>query len=143
MNTNHEQNIKTSIAIPYYGSLCLPPSGLERIYFVADIDSRSKSVDSMKLKVWNPRKEPDISRWLKEQGVAGVICNDSTTPSHVALDSEGIWVIFQQEGEAADLAERWARGEIARTGVYGCGQPKVQGTVATLQFPELSGRNGL
>lgn len=142
MNANHEQNIKTRIAIPYYGTLCLPPSGLERIYFVADIAPGSSSVDGMKLKVWNPRKEPDLSRWFREQGVAGVICNDSTTPSHVALDAEGIWVILRQDGEAAELAERWARGEIAR-GAYGSAQSNAQEMVPTLKFPELSGRNGL
>lgn len=123
MNANNALHNTTRIAIPYYGTLCIPPSGLERVYFLADVDLGSKSVGSMILSVWNPKKYPDISRWLKQQGVAGVICSDSTTPSHVALDAEGLWIILQQDGEASELAECWARGEIRRGSQFRCGQP--------------------
>ncbi len=63
------------------------------------------------LKVWDPKTESNLSSWLRQQKVAGLICSDNGSQYQRALDHEKIWVIWKQEGEVAEIVERWANGE--------------------------------
>ncbi|HEU0265342.1 MAG TPA: hypothetical protein VFR01_06400 [Geobacterales bacterium] len=103
------------VAVPYYGSLSAPPLGLARLYFVAEVDSESRSVMDVSLQVWDPKSERNLSVWLREQGIEGIICSDRNSPYQVALKKVNIWVLWQQEGEVVDLVERWARGDVRQS----------------------------
>lgn len=98
------------VAVPYYGSLSLPPLGLSRLFFVALVDTVSSKVGGMEIQVWDPKTEPNLSVWMRKQGFSGVICSDSGSHYEVALNAENIWLMGKQEGEAAELVERWAAG---------------------------------
>lgn len=107
MKTNHRQKDATRIAVPYYGALSLPPSGLSRVFFMVEVTVENRSVDNISLQVWNPKKEPNLSTWLRQLGTDGVICSDNPSQYEVALNSEGIWVQWKQEGEVHEVVERW------------------------------------
>ena len=104
------------VAVPYYGSLSLPPLGLSRLFFVALLDTASSKVGGMEIQVWDPKKEPNLSVWMRKQGFSGVICSDSDSHYKVALNAENIWLMGRQEGEAAELVERWAAGALVESG---------------------------
>lgn len=103
------------VAVPYYGSLTLPPLGLSRLFFVAVVDTASKKVGRIDIQVWDPRNEPNLSVWMRQQGFSGVICSDSGYHYQVALNAENIWLVGNQEGEAAELVERWATGALCES----------------------------
>jgi predicted Fe-Mo cluster-binding NifX family protein len=105
----------TRIAVPYYGALSLPPSGLSRVFFLVEVNQEAKSVDNISLQVWNPKKEPNLSSWLKLLGTNGVICSDTPSQYEVALNTEGIWVQWKQEGEVHEVVERWLQSTPERT----------------------------
>ena len=104
------------VAVPYYGSLSLPPLGLSRLFFVAPVDTQSSKVGRIEIQVWDPKKEPNLSVWMRKQGFSGVICSDSGSHYQVALNAENIWLVGRQEGEAAELVERWAAGAMDEAG---------------------------
>lgn len=106
--TNHT----TLVAVPYYGSLSLPRLGLSRLFFVAAVDTATRRVCRIEIQVWDPNKEPNLSVWMRKQGFSGVICSDSGSHYERALDAENIWLVGKQEGEAAELVERWAAGDL-------------------------------
>ena len=111
--TNKKQVL---VAVPYYGSLSLPPLGLSRLFFIAPVDTASRRVGPMKIQVWDPKEEPNLSVWMRKQELSGVICNDSGSHYRVALNAENIWLLGKQEGEAAELLERWAAGALDESG---------------------------
>lgn len=98
---------KMTIAVPYYGSLSLPPSGLSRIFFLAEVDLERKSIVNVALQVWDPKKEPNLFVWLKQMETDGLICSDAPSNYEVALSAEGIWVQWGQEGEVQEVVQRW------------------------------------
>jgi hypothetical protein len=100
------------VAVPYYGSLSLPPLGLSRLFFVAAVDTASRKVGRVEIQVWDPKKEPNLSVWMRTQGFSGVICSDSGSHYKVALNAQNIWLLGNHEGEAAELVERWAAGAL-------------------------------
>lgn len=100
------------IAVPYYGSLSMPPLGLSRVFFFAAVDSATGKLRRVGIEVWDPNQEPNLSVWMREQGVCGVICSDSGSHFTVALQAQNIWLIGNKDGEAAELAERWAAGAL-------------------------------
>jgi predicted Fe-Mo cluster-binding NifX family protein len=112
MNINRQLHRFVQIAVPYYGILSFPPLGLARIYFVVKVDPATRTAVNIELKVWNPRQVPNLSIWLRELGIAGVICSDCGSQYQIALNNENIWVLWRQQGEVEEVVERWARGEI-------------------------------
>jgi hypothetical protein len=111
MKTHHDQKDTTRIAVPYYGALSLPPSGLSRVFFMVEVSPKNKSVDNISLQVWNPKKEPNLSSWLRQLGTNGVICSDNPSQYEVALSTEGIWIQWKQEGEVHEVVERWLQSK--------------------------------
>jgi hypothetical protein len=100
---------KALIAVPYYGSLSHPPSGLTRIYFLVNVDLAEMKIAELSLQVWNPKKEPNLFRWLRQVETDGVICSDSPSKYEVGLKAEGMWVQWGQEGEVHEVVHRWMR----------------------------------
>jgi predicted Fe-Mo cluster-binding NifX family protein len=113
--SEHQINNSILVAVPYYGSLTLPPLGLSRLFFVAFVDTGSNKVERMEIQVWDPWKDLNLSAWMRKQGFSGVICSDSGSHYQVALNAENIWLMGNQEGEAAELVERWAAGTLVES----------------------------
>lgn len=105
----HRPEDETLIAVPYYGTLSLPPSGLARIFFLVKVDLIQKAIASLTLQVWNPKKEPNLFRWLRQVEADGVICGDSPLKYEVGLHAEGLWVKWGEKGEVHEIIERWMR----------------------------------
>ena len=110
MKTNR-QNHLTRIAVPYYGALSLPPSGLSRVFFLVEVNLESQSADNISLQVWNPKTEPNLSSWLRQLETDGVICSDNPSQYETALNAEGIWIQWKQEGEVHEVIERWIKSK--------------------------------
>lgn len=98
---------KTIIAVPYYGALSLPPSGLSRIYFMVEVHLEKKAIADITLQVWDPKKEPTLFVWLRQMETDGLICCDAPSNYAVALHAEGIWVEWGQEGEVHEVVQTW------------------------------------
>lgn len=107
----HRSNQTVLVAVPYYGTLTLPPLGLSRVFFIATVDIAANKASNIELQVWDPKKEANLSVWMRGLGISGVMCSDSRSPYQIALNAENIWVLWEQEGEVNDLVERWAAGE--------------------------------
>lgn len=97
--------------MPYYGALSLPRSGLSRVYFIADVNLDNQQIGELALRVWDPKKEPNLSGWLKQEQVNGIICSDSSCQYEVALQSEGIWAMWGRTGEVSEMIDQWLREE--------------------------------
>lgn len=129
--TSCHQNSKTRIAVPYYGALSLPPSGLSRLFFLAEVGIETRSIDKISLQVWNPKKDPNLSTWMRQLGTEGLICSDNPSHHETAFNSEGIWVQWRQEGEVHTLIERWLRSQSGRPRashtdpLEGCDAPRI------------------
>lgn len=131
MKTN--RNNMTHIAVPYYGALSLPPSGLSRVFFLVEVNMETRSVNNISLQVWNPKKEPNLSSWLRQLGTNGVICSDSPSQYEVALNTEGIWVQWKQEGEVHEVVERWLQSRPERGQAPAYESPAGSGVPCTLK----------
>lgn len=99
------------IAVPYYGTLSLPRSGLSRVYFIGEVDLRNGKIGELALMVWDPKKEPNLSSWLKQEQVNGIICSDSICQYEVAFQNEGIWTKCGCAGEVSEMIDQWLRDE--------------------------------
>jgi len=92
-------NEKATIAIPFYGSLIRPGKGLENIYLQGDYDPDSHQIENLSVKVWNPKIEGRLQKWLASQGVKSVFCRDHNDRYEALLSEEGITVIEQNDLE--------------------------------------------
>ncbi len=97
------------VAVPVYGSRVLPRFGLARTFRLAARDG--VEVRDLGERVWDPTREPRLARWLRDQGVEGVLCGGIHPRFQVALELEGLWVLWGQRGEVGSVLARWVRGE--------------------------------
>ena len=96
------------VAVPYYGPLVRPNVGLEKVYFVADVDLQSNTMKSVSVKVWNPKVRRDLPDWIKKSGISGIICTDLTSTYENYFTSKDIWISYAEEGDVKELVEQWA-----------------------------------
>ncbi len=97
------------VAVPVSGSRVFPRFGLARTFRLAARDG--VEVRNLGERVWDPTREPRLARWLRDQGVEGVLCGGIHPRFQVALELEGLWVLWGQRGEVGSVLARWARGE--------------------------------
>lgn len=64
------------VAVPYYGHLHRPKMGYERVYFIVDADGTQEKGLDVRLGVWDHRKEPALPDWLKNNGIASLVCRE-------------------------------------------------------------------
>jgi predicted Fe-Mo cluster-binding NifX family protein len=102
----------TRVAIPYYGPILLPCAGIEKVYYVADVDKEQKKVLNIELMVWDHKDEAILGDWLKEQRVEGIISSDVRCVPQVGLEGDGIWIYWGQTGDITEIINRFAKGEI-------------------------------
>ncbi len=112
--TGHERKGKAMrIAVPYYGNLVRPGYGLERIYFLADVNLATGHPTSVCMQVWNLRECHELSRWLRLHGIAGVLCSDENPCLADDFQAAGISIWQQERGELPEMIARWTRGRAA------------------------------
>ena len=98
------------IAFPYYGNMMRPGAGIEKLYFIADVDIRTFALKKVCLDIWNSKSAPELTGWLKEKGVDGLVCRDECRSYFRSFEAAGIWVLLDK---ALDL--RWLEGMAAQT----------------------------
>ncbi|PLY03762.1 MAG: hypothetical protein C0624_06590 [Desulfuromonas sp.] len=99
-------NEKSTIAIPYYGSLVRPGRGLEQIFLKGDYNPQSHQVENVAVSVWDPKSEGRLHKWLAAQGVKKVCCRDHNERYEALLSEEGITVV--DEDQDLLLGAGWA-----------------------------------
>jgi len=99
-------NEKSTIAIPYYGSLVRPGRGLEHIFLKGDYNPESHQVENLAISIWDSKSEGRLHKWLASQGVKRVFCRDRNARYEALLLEEGIALV---EGDQdAVLGSGWA-----------------------------------
>jgi len=98
------------IAFPYYGDMVRPGAGIEKLYFIADVDLRTFALKKVCLDVWNSRSVPELPGWLKNKGVDGLVCRDECKSYIKSFERAGIWVLLDK---ALDM--RWLESLAAQT----------------------------
>lgn len=69
----------TTLAVPYYGNLYHSSTGYEHVFFIISYDNEAECSREISMKVWDDKQTPDLTAWLKENEVFGVVCSDSET----------------------------------------------------------------
>ena len=97
-------NEKSTIAIPYYGSLIRPGRGLENIFLKGEYDPNSNQLENVSVSIWNPKNEGRLPKWLAAQGIKGIFCRDRNARYEELLSAEGIEMINQDDDQLIDAA---------------------------------------
>lgn len=105
---------------------------------MVEVNLGSKAVDNISLQVWNPKKEPNLSCWLRQLGTEGVICSDNPSQYEVALSAEGIWVQWKQEGEVHEVVERWLQSQPDRASAFKSERPAESAACALKPLWQLN-----
>lgn len=109
MTTNSSiAKMTARVAVPYYGALKRPSTGLERIYFFADVDAKTGKLTDLSMGIWNISQQPQLSSWLKGNGVEGLLCSDLRLDCERSLADAGLWVKCGQQGELVEVVTRWS-----------------------------------
>ncbi|PLY03256.1 MAG: hypothetical protein C0623_02025 [Desulfuromonas sp.] len=94
----------TTLAVPYYGNLYHSTTGLERIFFIVNYDTVMECLQDIQLQVWDQNKNPELHKWLEENGVYGVVCRDpESMPLIEKVANEGITVLEQGSKRAQTI----------------------------------------
>jgi hypothetical protein len=110
MKTVHTKETRIRIAVPYYGALLHPQSGIATIYFIAHVDTGSRQILGLQMRVWDASRQPHLSLWLLQQEVCGLICLETKSPYVARLQHEGVWVHFGQNRDADEMVTDWLHG---------------------------------
>lgn len=79
------------VAVPYYGRLHRARLGYERIYFIVETgDADEKDLD-VRLGVWDHKKEQTLPEWLKNIGVASLVCREEPE-MHISQTMAGLGI---------------------------------------------------
>jgi len=113
MNKN-DQNNSIRIAAPYYGSMSHPSRGLNNLYFLIDIDRKSRQVERMHVSVWNPSENSRLGSWFSKNGIRTLICNTIENCLAKELNESGVRIdTLENVSTDADIIKKirtWLRG---------------------------------
>ncbi|PLX84362.1 MAG: hypothetical protein C0617_08270 [Desulfuromonas sp.] len=101
------------VAVPYYGAMIRPGAGLERVYFLVDVDPAAGSFRNLGMHIWDSRAHPEFPTWLSRKGVQGLICGDDRPAYEGVLKKAGIWVRWGKAGDLEDLVGGMVRDRAA------------------------------
>ena len=91
------------IAVPYYGNLTDPRTGLANLFFLAN----TRGEQSLELSVWDVEKHPRLADWFRAERVSGLLCREKDHHQMRELQKEGIWVVGGGIGEAEEIFADW------------------------------------
>lgn len=95
------------LAVPCYGDRVLPRFGQVRDFFLVDFDPQTRIVCGLQRRSWDPLSQPQLSRWLKSQGIWAVLCGGIHPRFQAALGAEEIGVIWGFRGEVEEVVKAW------------------------------------
>ncbi len=104
---------KIKVAVPFYGCLFRPGKGMEKIYFVVEVERNSGSYGKVSLQIWNSGEEGGLVHWLSRQKIQGLVCSDRHKGFETALLRNGIRVCWGSEGELEEMIAFWNRAQAA------------------------------
>ena len=94
------------VAVPYYGRLYRAKFGYERIYFIVEAGAAKQKELDVKLGVWDHKKEQSLPEWLKNNGVASLVCREEPECSiNKAMAGLGIKVLHEGNNDASRLMQ--------------------------------------
>jgi hypothetical protein len=94
------------VAVPYYGRLYRAKFGYERIYFIVEAGAARKQELDVKLGVWDHKKEESLPEWLKNNGVASLVCREEPEGGlNKAMAGLGIKVLNEGNIDASRLMQ--------------------------------------
>lgn len=93
------------IAFPYYGTLVRPGAGIEKLYFIADVDRKTFSLKRVFLDAWNAKIAPELPAWLQDKGVSGLVCRDGCHSYQKPMEAAGIQILLDKGLDLAWLED--------------------------------------
>lgn len=94
------------VAVPYYGSLIRPHSGLETLYLMAEVNRATGTVETLNVRVWNTIENPDLPGWLKAEGIEAIICEDFQPKLEKSFQDRGVSTCWNHKGEMEEAVLR-------------------------------------
>ena len=95
------------VALPCYENRVMPRFGCSRSFIFADILESEDKVAEHTEHTWSPDKNPDLPNWLRLQNVEGVLCGGIHPRFQIALEAQGLWVIWGFRGEIIEVLNQW------------------------------------
>jgi predicted Fe-Mo cluster-binding NifX family protein len=108
------------IGVPIYGNRVLPRVGAAREFLLASVQRGTAQIQSVQTCRWGASPPEEIGPWLRGLGAEGVICGGIHPRFQVALEAEGLWVLWGQRGPADEVLRRWACGELSLPETRSC-----------------------
>lgn len=109
MNSTINSDNTLRIAVPCYGTRVLPRFGQAREFYFAEADLAAGTLHGLRRCSWDLVDEPHLVRWLRREGVAAVFCGGIHPRFQVALNAEGIGVVWGFRGEVEEVLRQWLR----------------------------------
>lgn len=91
------------VAVPYYGNLTHPRTGLSNLFFLATIGEGQ----TLELSVWDSQQHPRLADWFRSENVTGLLCRERDHHHLGELKREGIWVVGGSIGEPEQIYKDW------------------------------------
>lgn len=85
----------------------MPRFGCSRSFIFADILEPEDKVAEYTERTWSPDKNPDLPNWLRQHKVEGVLCGGIHPRFQIALEAQGLWVIWGFRGEIIEVLYQW------------------------------------
>ncbi|MBI5440624.1 MAG: NifB/NifX family molybdenum-iron cluster-binding protein [Deltaproteobacteria bacterium] len=102
-----------NVGIPIYAGRVLPRFGVAREFLVASIERGTAKLVTIQTCRWREPSPEGIGAWLRSLGVEWVVCGGIHPRFLVALEAEGLRVVWGQRGPADEVLRQWARGELS------------------------------
>lgn len=94
------------VAVPYYGRLYRAKFGYERIYFIVETAGAREQELNVRLGVWDHKKEQTLPQWLKNNGIASLVCREDPEQNMKKTMSDlGINILNERNNDASRLMQ--------------------------------------
>jgi predicted Fe-Mo cluster-binding NifX family protein len=112
MSPEPSRTLPLVVGIPVYAGRILPRFGIAREFLLGEVEREVPRVDGVRIELWDPSDRRGVGAWLRSFGVQGVICGGIHPRFRVALEAEGLWVLWGYRGPADEVLRLWASGEL-------------------------------
>jgi predicted Fe-Mo cluster-binding NifX family protein len=111
MPENSQFTDSLRVAVPCYGDRVLPRFGVAREFIFAKIEPLRRTVTGQTRALWDPQQPHSLAAWLRHHHVAGVLCGGIHPRFQIALEAEGLWVVWGFRGDIDTVLRQWLSGE--------------------------------
>jgi predicted Fe-Mo cluster-binding NifX family protein len=82
-----------------------------REFVFVQIDPFQKKITEQTRVLWDPRQPHSLAAWLRHHKVAGVLCGGIHPRFQIALEAEGLWVVWGFRGDIDTVLRQWMSGK--------------------------------